>query len=251
VSGSSGTLEGRVAAVTGAGSGLGRGIAVALAAAGAELVLLGRTPETLEETAGEVRAHGGRARCLPCDVRDAPAVREALGPAPRLDVLVNNAGTNVPGPFLEVEESALCAVLDLNLKAAFLVAQAAARIMVRGGEGGAIVNMSSQMGHVGGRNRTVYCASKHGLEGLTKAMALDLAPVGIRVNSVAPTFVETPMTRPYLADAGFRADTLERIPLGALAEVADVAAAVVFLASPAARMVTGTSLRVDGGWTAQ
>jgi NAD(P)-dependent dehydrogenase (short-subunit alcohol dehydrogenase family) len=246
-----GALAGRVAAVTGAGGGLGRGIALALGAAGARLLLLGRTPETLEETAREVRALGARASWAACDVRDAAAVREALGSAPELDVLVNNAGTNVPGPFLEVEESALTAVLDLNLKAAFLVAQAAARIMVRRGEGGAIVNVSSQMGHVGARNRTVYCASKHGLEGLTKAMALDLAGERIRVNSVAPTFVETPMTRPFLADAGFRANTLARIPLGTLAEVGDVAAAVVYLASPAARMVTGTSLRVDGGWTAQ
>jgi NAD(P)-dependent dehydrogenase (short-subunit alcohol dehydrogenase family) len=164
-------------------------------------------------------------------------------------VLVNNAGSNRPQRFLEVEDEVLDRLLSLNLRAAFVVAQAAARVMARSG-GGAIVNMSSQMGHVGGATRTVYCMTKHGLEGLTKAMAIDLAPHGIRVNSVAPTFVETPLTRPFFADPEFKSAVLDQILFGRLARIEEVAAAVVFLASPAAAMITGTSLLVDGGWTA-
>lgn len=244
-------LEGKVAVVTGAGGGIGRGCAVALADAGADVLLIGRSSDILEETAREVVKRGRHAWPVSCDVTDARRVTEAMGVADRLDVLVNNAGTNVPEPFLEVSEENLDLVLGLNVKGAFLVAQAAVRRMVERGEEGSIVNMSSQMGHVGASNRTVYCATKHAIEGLTKAMAMELAPHGIRVNSVAPTFVETPMTRPFLEDAAFKQHTLSRIPLGRMARVEDVAGAVVFLASPAAAMVTGTSLLVDGGWTAQ
>jgi NAD(P)-dependent dehydrogenase (short-subunit alcohol dehydrogenase family) len=243
-------LDGQLALVSGAGRGLGRGCALALAAAGAEVIALSRTASELEALVGEVQADGGRARALVCDVTDTPAVRSAIEGLERLDVLVNNAGSNRPQPFLEVEDETLERLLDLNLKAAFVVAQAAARVMARSG-GGAIVNMSSQMGHVGGATRTVYCATKHGLEGLTKAMAIDLAPYKIRVNSVAPTFVETPLTRPFFADPKFKAAVLDQIPLGRLARIDEIAAAVIFLASPAAAMITGTSLLVDGGWTAR
>jgi NAD(P)-dependent dehydrogenase (short-subunit alcohol dehydrogenase family) len=164
---------------------------------------------------------------------------------------VNAAGTNIPEPFLQVSERSLDALLEVNVKGTFLAAQAAARRMVAGGRGGAIVNLSSQMGHVGAAGRSVYCATKHAVEGLTKALAVELAPHGIRVNSVAPTFVETPMTAPFLADEAFRAEVTGRIPLGRIGTVSDVTGAVVFLASPAACLVTGTSLVVDGGWTAQ
>ena len=244
-------LDGLVAAVTGAAGGLGRGFSLALAEAGAEVALLGRNPAKLESIAEEVGDLGRRAWPVACDVTDARRVEEAIASVGHLDILVNNAGTNVPAPFVEVSEADLDRVLALNVKGAFLAAQAAARRMIGDGEGGVIINVTSQMGHVGAPNRTVYVATKHALEGLTKAAAVELAPHGVRVNAVAPTFVETPMTRPFFEDAAFREDTLSRIPLGRLARVEDVAGAVVFLASPAAAMVTGASLLVDGGWTAQ
>lgn len=244
-------LDGKVAALTGAAGGLGRGLARGLAEAGADLLLLGRTQATLDEVAREIAALGRRPSAVVCDVTDSKQVQRALGAPNHIDVLVNNAGFNAPESFLDVSEENLDAMLGLNLRGAFLAAQAAARAMVAAGGGGAIVNISSQMGHVGGRRRSVYCATKHGVEGLTKAMALDLAEHGIRVNSVAPTFVETPLTRPFFKDPAFRADTEARIPLGRLGEVEDVVGAVVFLASPAAALITGTSLLVDGGWTAQ
>ena len=186
-----------------------------------------------------------------CDVTDSRQVEEAVDFLEQVDILVNNAGTNVPEPFLEVSEDNLDRMLAVNVKGVFLVAQAAARCMVERGEGGSIINISSQMGHVGAPRRTVYCATKHAVEGLTKAMAVELAPHDVRVNSVAPTFVETPMTKPFLEDEAFREDTLSRIPLGRLGRVEDVTGAVLFLASPAAGLITGASLLVDGGWTAQ
>jgi NAD(P)-dependent dehydrogenase (short-subunit alcohol dehydrogenase family) len=242
-------LDGRVALVSGAGRGIGRGCALALAEAGAEVIALSRTAAELLSLVAEIEAGGGRARALVCDVTDTAAVRAAIAGLERLDVLLNNAGSNQPQPFLEVEDAVLDRLLALNVKAAFVVAQAAARVMARSG-GGAIVNMSSQMGHVGGAGRTVYCATKHAIEGLTKAMAVDLAPYDIRVNAVAPTFVETPLTRPFFADPAFKAMVLDKILPGRLARIEEVAAAVVYLASPAAAMVTGTSLLIDGGWTA-
>jgi NAD(P)-dependent dehydrogenase (short-subunit alcohol dehydrogenase family) len=186
-----------------------------------------------------------------CDVTDSRQVEEAVDFLEQVDILVNNAGTNVPEPFLEVSEDNLDRMLAVNVKGVFLVAQAAARRMVERGEGGSIINISSQMGHVGASRRTVYCATKHAVEGLTKAMAVELAPHKVRVNSVAPTFVETPMTKPLLEDETLREDTLSRIPLGRLGRVEDVTGAVLFLASPAAGLITGASLLVDGGWTAQ
>jgi len=186
-----------------------------------------------------------------CDVTDSRQVEEAVDFLEQVDILVNNAGTNVPEPFLEVSEDNLDRMLAVNVKGVFLVAQAAARCMVERGEGGSIINISSQMGHVGAPRRTVYCATKHAVEGLTKAMAVELAPHNVRVNSVAPTFVETPMTKPLLEDETLREDTLSRIPLGRLGRVEDVTGAVLFLASPAAGLITGASLLVDGGWTAQ
>jgi NAD(P)-dependent dehydrogenase (short-subunit alcohol dehydrogenase family) len=244
-------LGGRTALVTGAAGGIGRGCALALAAAGADVALMGRTPEALEEVAGEVRELGRTAVCLPCDVTDAGAVEAAVAKLERVDVLVNSAGTNVPEPFVDVTSEHLDAVVDLNVKGTFVASQAAVRAMIAGGRGGAIVHVSSQMGHVGAPTRTVYCMTKHAVEGLTKAMAVELAPHGIRVNAVGPTFVETPLTRPFFENAEFRDWVLQRIPLGRLGRVEEVAAAVVFLASPAASLITGASLLVDGGWTAQ
>jgi NAD(P)-dependent dehydrogenase (short-subunit alcohol dehydrogenase family) len=243
-------LDGLIAVVTGAGRGLGRAAALALAEAGATPVLVARTAGDLQEVADEIAARGGRAQTLVCDVTDAGQVTARIGGLARIDILINNAGMNIPEPFLEVSEDHLDRILALNIKAAFLVAQAAARRMVAGG-GGAIINMSSQMGHVGAVNRTVYCTTKHAVEGMTKAMAVELAPHGVRVNSIGPTFILTPMTRPFFDDAAFRDDTLGRIPLGRLGEMRDIMGAIVFLASPAAALITGAALVIDGGWTAQ
>jgi NAD(P)-dependent dehydrogenase (short-subunit alcohol dehydrogenase family) len=248
-------VDGKTALVTGAGRGIGRAVAVALAAAGAELVLVSRTTSQLGEVADEIAQQGGRARTLPLDVTDSAAMRDAIAGLGTLDILVNNAGLNRPQPFLEVDEATLDRLLNLNVRAAFLVAQAAARLMVApvGAKtgGGVIINVTSQMGHVGSeRDRTVYVMTKHAIEGLTKAMAVELAPRGVRVVSIAPTFIDTPLVRPFFDDPTFRQWVLDRIPLGRLGTVEEVAAAVVFLASPAAALVTGSSLLADGGWTA-
>ena len=243
-------LDGKIALVTGAGRGIGRAVALALAAAGAETVLVSRTQSQLESAVAQIAEAGGRARAVPIDVTDSAAVRGFVGGLERLDILVNNAGGNRPQPFLEVDEASLDHLLNLNVRAAFVVAQAAARLMVAKG-GGVIINMSSQMGHVGTeRDRTVYVMTKHAVEGLTKAMAVELAPKGVRVVAVAPTFIDTPLVRPFFADPTFRDWVLSHIPLGRLGTVEEVAAVVRFLASPAAALVTGSSLLADGGWTA-
>lgn len=249
------SLKGRTALVTGAGRGIGRACAIALAQAGAEVWLTARTRVEVEAAASDIRAAGSKAHAVALDVTDSKRLKEAIAALPVLDVLVNNAGSNIPEPFVEVSEEHLDRLMELNVRAAFLAAQAAARKMLEAPDrlqrGGAIINMSSQMGHVGAVNRTVYCMTKHALEGLTKAMALELAPRGIRVVSIAPTFVETPLTRPMMARPDFAQWVQERIPSGRVGQPEDVAAAVVFAASPAAALVTGSSLLVDGGWTAQ
>ena len=243
-------LDGRRALVTGAGRGIGRAAAAALAEAGAHVVLVSRTRAELEQVAGAIRAAGGSAEPLVLDVADVAATRRAIAAQPPCHVLVNNAGTNRPAPFLKVTLEDYDAITDLNVRAAFFVAQGVARRMVEAGLRGSIVNISSQMGHVGGETRTVYCATKHALEGLTKAMALDLSPHGIRVNTLCPTFLLTPMTAPFFANPEFRARTLARIPLGRLGAVEDLMGAILFLASDASSLMTGASLTIDGGWTA-
>lgn len=244
-------LDGRRALVTGAGRGLGRAFAAALAEAGAHVVLGARTRHEIEALAETIRAEGGSAEALVLDVRDLAAARAAIDAQPAFDVLVNNAGTNRPKPLTEITEDDYDAIDGLNLKAAIFVTQSVARQMIAEGRRGSIVNVSSQMGHVGGANRTLYCATKHGIEGFTKAAAIDLAPHGIRVNAIAPTFIETPMTRPFFEDAGFKASVLAKIKLGRIGRVEDVMGAVVYLAGDASALVTGTSLVVDGGWTAE
>jgi NAD(P)-dependent dehydrogenase (short-subunit alcohol dehydrogenase family) len=236
--------------VAGAGRGIGRACARALAEAGADIVAISRSRVELEELVAEVQALGHSAEPVACDVTDSPRVREQIARLRRLDVLVMCAGANVPEPLLDVSDEHLDALLDLNVRATFVVLQAAARSMAAAG-GGSIVLLSSQMGHVGAARRSVYCMTKHAVEGLTKAAAVELAPRRVRVNAVAPTFIETPMTAPFLADRAFRADVERRIPLGRVGRVEDVTGAVVYLASEAAALVTGTSLLVDGGWTAQ
>ena len=244
-------LDGRRALVTGAGRGIGVACAAALAQAGAHVVLASRTAAEIATVAEQIRAEGGSAEPLALDVTDTVAVCAAIVRAAPFDVLVNNAGTNRPRSFLEVTEDDYDAIATLNQRAAFFVAQAVARRMVEGGVRGSIIHISSQMGHVGGARRSVYCMTKHGIEGLTKAMAIDLAPHGVRVNSIGPTFIDTPLTRPFFQDTAFRDDVLRRIKLGRLGTVEDLMGAVVFLASDAAALVTGTALMVDGGWTAE
>ncbi len=244
-------LDGRRALVTGAGRGIGLAAAAALAQAGAHVVLAARTAAEIEAAVAEIIADGGSAGSLTLDVTDLDAVRAAIEAQGPFDVLVNNAGTNRPAPFLDVTEQDYDAITTLNQRAAFFVAQSVARGMARAGQGGSIIHISSQMGHVGGARRTVYCMSKHGIEGLTKAMAIDLAPHGIRVNSICPTFIDTPLTRPFWQDKAFHADVVSRIKLGRLGTVEDLMGALVYLASDAAALVTGTSIVVDGGWTAE
>ena len=238
-------LSGKQAVVTGGSKGLGRAISVALAQAGANVTAVARNPAALSELAVEYPD----IQTWQADVNDTAFGIELA--QRRVDIFVNNAGTNSPMPMIDVPVDVLDQMLNLNVRAAYFAAQGAARSMVRAGTGGAIINMTSQMGHVGSPGRTVYCMTKHALEGLTKAMAVELAPHNIRVNSVAPTFIETPMTAPMLAKPEFRNFVDNMIPLGRIGKTDDVAAAVIYLASPAADMVTGTSLLVDGGWTAR
>lgn len=243
-------LDGKRALVTGAERGIGLACAATLAQTGAHVTLAARGEAEIVAGAAAMREAGGGADALRLDVNDAAATRRALDALAPFDVLLNNAGTNRPKPFGEVTQADYDAVLGLNLRAAFFVAQAVAGAMVEAGVRGALIHMGSQMGHVGGPGRSLYCASKWGLEGLNKALALDLAPHGVRSNTIAPTFIETPMTRPFLEDRAFRESVLARIKLGRLGRVEDLMGAVVFLASDASALVTGTSLLVDGGWTA-
>ena len=244
-------LDGKRALVTGAGRGIGLSAASALADAGAQVTLAARTTKEIEEAAEAIRARGQEAESLTLDVRDVDAMKATIAAQPPFDILVNNAGTNKPAPFADVRVEDFDFVFSLNVRAAYFVAQAVARKLIEAKRPGSIINMSSQMGHVGGPTRTVYCATKHAMEGFTKAMAIDLAPHQIRVNTLAPTFIETPMTRPFFENKAFRDDTLRRIKLGRLGQLEDLTGAIVFLASEAAALMTGTSLVVDGGWTAE
>jgi NAD(P)-dependent dehydrogenase (short-subunit alcohol dehydrogenase family) len=240
-------LAGTTALVTGAGKGIGAACVAALVRAGARVIAVARTAADLDALAAR---YPGTIETWAEDVTGT-AVLARIEALPKLDILVNNAGFNKPQLLVDVEDDVLAAMLDLNVRAAFAVAQRAVRVMQRTRSGGSIVFMSSQMGHVGAARRTVYCATKHAVEGMAKAMAVELGPVGIRVNTVAPTFVATPMTQPMLADPAFQAEVLGSIPAGRLATAGEVADAVLYLVSPGAAMITGTSLRVDGGWTAR
>jgi NAD(P)-dependent dehydrogenase (short-subunit alcohol dehydrogenase family) len=238
-------LDGRRALITGAGRGIGLAAAAALAGAGADVTLIARTAADIEAAAGEM---GGQHHVL--DVSDIGAVKAFFAVRPAFHILVNNAGTNRPKPMTEVSQDDFDAVFDLNVKSAFFVAQACIRKMIAEGLKGSLIHIGSQMGHVGGPNRSLYCGSKWALEGMNKAFALDLAAYGIRSNTIAPTFIETPLTKPYFEDEAFKASVLSKIKLGRIGTVEDLMGAVVFLASDASALMTGTSMIVDGGWTA-
>lgn len=240
-------LDGRRALVTGAGRGIGLAAAAALAEAGAEVTLAARTAAEIEAAAAAI---GGGAVAATLDVSDLAAVEAFFVARPTFDILVNNAGTNRPKPMWQVSEADYDAVLDLNLKSAFFVAQHCAKRMIDAGIRGSLIHMGSQMGHVGGVNRSLYCASKWALEGMSKSFALDLAAHGIRSNTIAPTFIETPLTKPMFEDAEFKASVLARIKLGRVGQVEDLMGAILLLASDASALMTGTSLVIDGGWTA-
>jgi NAD(P)-dependent dehydrogenase (short-subunit alcohol dehydrogenase family) len=242
-------LDGKRALVTGASSGIGEAAAIALAQAGAHVFLAARRIEPMQATVDTLRTRGLQAEAIAMDVTDRPATRDAIARHGPFDILVNNAGRNTREPFLEVSDAALDAMLDLNIRAAFTVAQAVAQGMVQAGNGGAIINVGSVNGHVARETISVYVATKHAIEGLTKTMALELGRHGIRVNTLCPTWIATPLVRPMLDDPGTAAMMLSRLPIGRIGEVEDIMGVIVFLASPAAAMVTGAPLLVDGGQT--
>ena len=215
--------------------------------AGARVIAVARTRKALENLADKL---GSSVEIWPQDINE-PEFCARLEKLEQLDIVFNNAGTNTPQPFVDVPEDVLDGMIALNVRAVFLTAQSAARVMLRAGNGGSIINMSSQMGHIGAQNRVPYCMTKHAVEGLTKALGVELAPQGIRVNSVAPTFIETPLTLPMFEDAEFKQWALDRIPMGRIGQIREVIAAVMFLASPDSSLMTGSCLKVDGGWTAR
>ncbi len=243
-------LDGQTALVTGAGRGIGAGCALALAEAGADVIAMSRTESELAAVVDTIVAGGGQARAVVCDVTDTAAMQAAFASIGQLDILVNNAGVAMSRRLVDLDIEALDTMLNLNCRAAVLVAQAAARLMVAQGSG-VIINLSSTFGKNGRPANSVYSATKHFIEGFTKSTAVELAASGVRVVAVGPTAIDTPLTHERLKDPVIGGDLLARIPLGRFGQVADVVGAVVFLASPAAALITGTTLMVDGGWTAQ
>ena len=248
-------LNNKTALVTGAGKGLGRACAIALAEAGANLIIISRTKKDLIEVAKVIKKLKKKCKSYVCDVTKYNEIKEIINKQSKIDILINNAGNNIPDHFTKVKTKDMEYLVKINTIATFNVAQLSALKMIKTKNrkkiGGAIINMSSQMGHVGGPIRSVYNMTKFGLEGLTKGMSIDLAKYNIRVNTVCPTFVKTPMTAKFLKSKKFKKEVLSNIPLGRFAELSDVASAATFLASDAASMITGTSLLVDGGWTAK
>lgn len=245
-------LKNKYALVTGAGKGLGKACSIALAEAGATVITLSRTQSDLNKLEKTIKRIKGRIIKINCDVMNYDDLKTKLGKIKIIDILVNNAGTNFPEPFEKIKQSSMNYLVDLNLKAAFNVAQLVVKKMLKNKKrGGSIVNMSSQLGHVGMIGRNIYSMTKFGIEGLTKGMGVELANKNIRVNTVAPTFVETPMVKRFFKNKKFKKLVIENIPMGKVAKESDVATAVCFLASDAAAMITGTSILIDGGWTAK
>ena len=247
-------LRNKIALVTGAGKGIGKACAIALAEAGADLIIISRTQKDLDKISKVIKKFKSKCTSYVCDVTNYNQIKNIINKQKRIDILVNNAGANIPEHFTKVKKKNMEYLVKLNTISTFHIAQLCTLKMLetknRKKNGGSIINMSSQMGHVGGPIRSVYNMTKFGLEGLTKGMAIDLAKNNIRVNSVCPTFVDTPMTKGFFKNKKFKLEVLNKIPLGRIAEVSDVATAVAFLASDASSMITGTSILIDGGWTA-
>lgn len=243
-------LDGRRALVTGAGRGIGRAVAMTLAEAGAEVHLVARSREQIEAVAAEIGTLGGTAKALALDVTNRAETDAAIAENGPYHVLFNNAGSARRAEVLDMSEENFDFVFDLNVRAAYFVARAVAKGLVDSGQPGSIINVSSQMGHVGGVGRSVYCATKFAVEGFSKCMALEWAPHNIRVNTICPTFIETPLTEGVLQDPDFRQFVLDRIPLNRIGETRDITGAALFLASDASSLMTGSALMVDGGWTA-
>ena len=245
-------LKGKTALITGATKGLGRGTAQAIAEAGGNIIAIGRDQAELNSLEKIIRKLKVNYTSFNCDVNDYVRIKSFITKLKKLDVLVNNAGTNIPESFLNVKKSSLETILNVNTKAVFNIAQLCANQIIKlKSKQGSIINISSIFGIVAGQKRTVYSMTKFGVEGLTKGMALDLAKYNIRVNTVCPTFVETPMVKKFFKNKKFKNQMLKNIPLGRVAKESDVATAVAFLAADSSEMITGTSLVVDGGWTAQ
>ena len=247
-------LKKKVALVTGAGKGIGKACAIALAEAGADLIIISRTQKDLDAVSKIIKRFKSKCSSYVCDVTNYNQVKNIINKEKKIDILVNNAGTNIPEHFTKVQKKNMEYLVKLNTVATFNIAQLCALKMLEAKNrkkiGGSIINMSSQMGHVGGPIRSVYNMTKAGLEGLTRGMAIDLAKDNIRVNTVCPTFIVTPMTKKFLKNKKFKNDMLKNIPLGRFAQTSDVATTVAFLASESSSMITGTSILVDGGWTA-
>ena len=248
-------LKGKTALVTGAGKGLGKACAIALAEAGAKVIIISRTKKDLEKVDKIIKKTKGSSKSFVCDVTDVNSFKAILKKIKNLDVLVNNAGTNRPEHFTKVKRENMEYLTNLNMKAVFNIAQLCAQKMVqiknRKKIGGSIIHMSSQLGKVGCEGRNVYNMNKFGVEGLARGMAYELAKYNIRVNTVCPTFVETPMVKAFFKNKKFKKLALSKIPMGKAATESDVATTVCFLASSASSMITGTSILIDGGWTAQ
>ena len=248
-------LKNKIALVTGAGKGIGKACAIALAEAGAKVIILSRTKSDLVGVSKIIKRTKGSSKSFVCDVTQVEEFKNILKKISRLDILVNNAGNNRPEHFTKVKQENMEYLTDLNMKAAFNVAQLCSQKMVEAKNrkkiGGSIIHMSSQLGKVGCEGRNVYNMNKFGIEGLARGMAIELAAYNIRVNTVCPTFVETPMVKKFFKNKKFKNKMLKNIPLGRVAKESDVATAVAFLAGDSSEMITGTSLVVDGGWTAQ
>ena len=248
-------VKNKTALVTGAGKGIGKASAIALAEAGADLIILSRTLTDLNKVEKQINKLKRKCTVFECDVSNVEEVKSVFKQINSLDILINNAGTNRPDHFTKIKKEDMDYVVDLNIKAAFHVAQMAAKVMLKSKNrksiGGSIINISSQLGKVGAPKRSIYNMTKFGIEGLTRGMALDLAKDNIRVNTVCPTFVETPMVKKFFKDKKFKTEMINNIPLGRLATESDIATAVVYLASNASSMITGSSLMIDGGWTAK
>jgi NAD(P)-dependent dehydrogenase (short-subunit alcohol dehydrogenase family) len=245
------SLVGKRALVTGAGRGLGERAARVLANAGAHVTLIARSLDQISEVAKEINDQGGHAVVQVVDVTDANAFRAFVDAQASFDVLVNNAGTNQPKLLVDTTDASMDYVLALNINAAMRVARDVVRQMIAARRGGAIINVSSQMGHVGSPRRTVYCASKHAMEGFTKALAWEVGEHNIRVNSLCPTFIETPMTKPMLDDPAFFDFVVKRTALGRVGRLDELDGPLLFLASEASSLMTGAALVIDAGWTAQ